>query len=160
LLLAGLATPLVLLRAHDREFRFRVRHRSRMHAAIFPPYFVPAHLRRDSASAHSFDPYADFWPGRFYHHAPPWTIGKGAAGHRLIVGYGYMMEAFSAYYSGNEYERFNDPDRMGAYAIFYWCLSLQQLLRRSSCGLARSLEGRCTVAIAMVVSVGMCSSGS
>jgi hypothetical protein len=41
----------------------------------------------------------------------------------LIVGYGYMMEAFAAFYSGNQYERVLIFNRMkGPYAVMYWLL--------------------------------------
>jgi molybdopterin-containing oxidoreductase family membrane subunit len=42
----------------------------------------------------------------------------------LIVGYGYFMEVFMAWYSGNDYERFLIfKNRMqGPYAPFYWAL--------------------------------------
>ena len=43
----------------------------------------------------------------------------------LIVGYGYMMEAFFGWYSGNQYERFMIWNRMhGPYALYYWALIL------------------------------------
>jgi len=41
----------------------------------------------------------------------------------LMVGYGYMMEVFFAWYSGNPYEGFMMLNRMtGPYAPFYWAL--------------------------------------
>ena len=43
----------------------------------------------------------------------------------LIVAYGYMMEAFIAWYSGNQYEGFMLLNRMtGPYAPCYWALIL------------------------------------
>jgi Ni/Fe-hydrogenase subunit HybB-like protein len=85
------------------------------------------------------------------------NMGKVLLATGLIVGYGYMMEAFSAYYSGNEYERFMILNRMGGpYAIFYWCLvacnivTPQFLWSRK----VRSKVGA-LFAIAMVVNVGM-----
>jgi len=39
----------------------------------------------------------------------------------LIVGYGYVMEAFFGWYSGNRYEPLHDLNRMhGPYAYYYW----------------------------------------
>ena len=47
----------------------------------------------------------------------------------LIVGYGYMMEAFFGWYSGNQYERFMIWNRMhGPYALYYWALILCNIL--------------------------------
>jgi molybdopterin-containing oxidoreductase family membrane subunit len=41
----------------------------------------------------------------------------------LIVGYGYGIEAFMAWYSGNLYEQYSQSNRMlGPYAVSYWCL--------------------------------------
>jgi molybdopterin-containing oxidoreductase family membrane subunit len=41
----------------------------------------------------------------------------------LIVAYGYMVEAFIAWYGGNAYEGFMIKNRMfGPYAPFYWAL--------------------------------------
>src|SRR4030095_10752595 len=43
----------------------------------------------------------------------------------LIVGYGYIMEAFFGWYSGNPYESFMIWNRMhGPYALYYWALIL------------------------------------
>jgi molybdopterin-containing oxidoreductase family membrane subunit len=43
----------------------------------------------------------------------------------LIVAYGYMTEAFMAWYSGNPYEQFMIWNRMtGPYALGYWSLIL------------------------------------
>ena len=40
----------------------------------------------------------------------------------LIVAYGYAMEAFIGWYSGNDYERFMMQNRMlGAVRLCYWC---------------------------------------
>jgi molybdopterin-containing oxidoreductase family membrane subunit len=41
----------------------------------------------------------------------------------LIVAYGYMMETFMAWYSGNEYEQYMIKNRMtGPYWPLYWAL--------------------------------------
>jgi Ni/Fe-hydrogenase subunit HybB-like protein len=41
----------------------------------------------------------------------------------LIVGYGYGIEAFMAWYSGNIFEKFVQVNRMfGPYAVYYWAL--------------------------------------
>jgi len=41
----------------------------------------------------------------------------------LIVAYGYMIEAFMAWYSGNAYESYMIKNRMtGPYGLFYWLL--------------------------------------
>src|SRR5262249_46636334 len=41
----------------------------------------------------------------------------------LIVGYGYVFEAFMGWYSGSIYEKYSQVNRMfGPYAVFYWAL--------------------------------------
>src|SRR5260370_38922235 len=41
----------------------------------------------------------------------------------LIVGYGYMIETFMAWYSADSYEQFMIHNRMtGPYAPYYWAL--------------------------------------
>jgi molybdopterin-containing oxidoreductase family membrane subunit len=47
----------------------------------------------------------------------------------LIVAYGYMIEAFMAWYSGNEYERYMIINRMtGPYWYMYWALILTNVV--------------------------------
>jgi len=85
------------------------------------------------------------------------NMGKVMLATGLIVGYGYMMEAFTAFYSGNPYERFMIANRMrGPYAVVYWLLI--------TCNIAAPQflwfrKVRANVAalfsIAMVVNVGM-----
>lgn len=47
----------------------------------------------------------------------------------LIVGYGYMMETFTAWYSASTFEEFMIKNRMtGPYAPLYWSLILCNIL--------------------------------
>jgi len=75
----------------------------------------------------------------------------------LIVGYGYMIEAFTAWYSNNPYERYMIFNRMfGPYAFFYWLLIACNIVTPQFLWIKR-LRGS-TVAlfiIAMVVNLGM-----
>ena len=120
LLLAGLATPLVRFRAHDRELRLRLRHRSRMARDDFSSLLRGGRdLRGICHGADAFDSGAqtfhleDFITMRHLD-----NMGKVMLATGLIVGYGYMMEAFIAYYSGNPYERYMILNRMtGPYAV-------------------------------------------
>ena len=51
------------------------------------------------------------------------TMAKVMLATGLMVGYGYAMEAFFGWYSGNQYERFMIWNRMtGPYAWSYWML--------------------------------------
>jgi molybdopterin-containing oxidoreductase family membrane subunit len=46
-----------------------------------------------------------------------------------MVGYGYFIEAFMAWYSNNRYEKFAQLNRMlGPYAVAYWSLLLCNVL--------------------------------
>src|SRR5712664_3530213 len=159
LLLAGLATPLVLSVHTIVSFDFAFAIVPGWHATIFPPYFVAGAIYAGFAMVLTLSipvrkifGLEDFITMRHLD-----NMGKVLLATGLIVGYGYMMEAFSAYYSGNEYERFMILNRMGVpYAIFYWCLvacnivTPQFLWSRK----VRSKVGA-LFAIAMVVNVGM-----
>src|SRR3981189_2060097 len=159
LLLAGLATPLVLSVHTIVSFDFAFAIVPGWHATIFPPYFVAGAIYAGFAMVLTLSipvrkifGLEDFITMRHLD-----NMGKVLLATGLIVGYGYMMEAFSAYYSGNEYERFMILNRMrGPYAVFYWCLvacnivTPQFLWSRK----VRSKVGA-LFAIAMVVNVGM-----
>src|SRR5882672_6234417 len=159
LLLAGLATPLVVSVHTIVSFDFAFAIVPGWHATIFPPYFVAGAIYAGFAMVLTLSipvrkifGLEDFITMRHLD-----NMGKVLLATGLIVGYGYMMEAFSAYYSGNEYERFMILNRMGGpYAIFYWCLvacnivTPQFLWSRK----VRSKVGA-LFAIAMVVNVGM-----
>ena len=57
----------------------------------------------------------------------------------LIVFYGYMMEAFFAWYSANEFEKFMIFNRTtGPYWYMYWTLIFCNGSCRSCCGSRRS----------------------
>jgi molybdopterin-containing oxidoreductase family membrane subunit len=75
----------------------------------------------------------------------------------LIVCYGYAMEAFFAWYSGNAYERFMIINRMfGQYAWSYWCLIACNLITPQflwSKRIRRSVPA--LLVICLVVNVGM-----
>jgi Ni/Fe-hydrogenase subunit HybB-like protein len=159
LLLAGLATPLVLS-VHtivSLDFAFTIA--PGWHATIFPPYFVAGAIYAGFAMVLTLSipvrklfGLEDFITMRHLD-----NMGKVMLATGLIVGYGYMMEAFAAYYSGNQYERFMILNRMGGpYATVYWCLvacnivTPQFLWSRK----VRSKVGA-LFTIAMIVNVGM-----
>jgi Ni/Fe-hydrogenase subunit HybB-like protein len=125
LLLAGLATPLVLSVHTIVSFDFAFAIVPGWHATIFPPYFVAGAIYAGFAMVLTLS-----IPVRKLFHLEDFitmrhldNMGKVMLATGLIVGYGYMMEAFTAYYSGNVYERFMILNRMtGPYAPFYWML--------------------------------------
>jgi molybdopterin-containing oxidoreductase family membrane subunit len=127
LLLAGLATPLVLSVHTIVSFDFAVSQIPGWHATIFPPYFVAGAIYAGFAMVltltiplRKFYGLEDFITMRHIHNMAKVMLATG-----LIVAYGYMMEAFFGWYSANEYEEYMIWNRMtGPYAYFYWALIL------------------------------------
>src|SRR6266498_2763244 len=125
LLMAGLATPLVVSVHTVVSFDFAVGLVPGWHATIFPPYFVAGAIYAGFAMVltlaiplRKLYGLEDFITTRHLE-----NMGKVMLATGLIVAYGYMMEAFGGYYSGNEYEAFMIKNRMlGAYKHFYWAL--------------------------------------
>ena len=125
LLLAGLATPLVLSVHTVVSFDFAVGVIPGWHATIFPPYFVAGAIYSGFAMVLTLSiplramyGLRDFITMRHLDNMAKIMLGTG-----LIVAYGYMMEAFFAWYSGNQYEQFTIWNRMtGPYWYMYWLL--------------------------------------
>src|SRR6266480_3585563 len=127
LLLAGLATPLVLSVHTIVSYDFAVGIIPGWHATIFPPYFVAGAIYAGFAmvlfltiplrKAYGLE---GFITMRHVHNMAKVMLATG-----LIVFYGYLMEAFFGWYSGNKYEQFMIWNRMhGPYAAYYWTLIL------------------------------------
>jgi molybdopterin-containing oxidoreductase family membrane subunit len=125
LILAALSTPLVLSVHTVVSFDFAVGVVPGWHATIFPPYFVAGAIYAGFAmvltlaiplrKAYGLE---DFITMRHIE-----NMAKVMLATSLIVAYGYLMEAFMAWYSGNPYERFMMWNRMtGPYAWSYWAL--------------------------------------
>ena len=125
LLLAGLATPLVISVHTVVSFDFAVGVIPGWHATIFPPYFVAGAIYAGFAMVltlciplRALYGLQDFITLRHLENMAKILLVTG-----LIVSYGYMMEAFMAWYSANEYEGFMILNRMtGPYAALYWTL--------------------------------------
>jgi Ni/Fe-hydrogenase subunit HybB-like protein len=159
LLLAGLATPLVLSVHTIVSFDFAFSIIPGWHATIFPPYFVAGAIYAGFAMVLTLS-----IPVRKLFHLEDFitlrhldNMGKVMLATALIVGYGYMMEAFTAFYSGNEYERFMIINRMtGPYAVMYWMLIACNIVTPQFLWFrkVRAKVGA-LFAIAMVVNVGM-----
>jgi Ni/Fe-hydrogenase subunit HybB-like protein len=125
LLLAGLATPLVLSVHTVVSFDFAVAIIPGWHTTIFPPYFVAGAVYSGFAMVLTL-----MIPVRKVYHLESLVtmrhinnMAKVMLTTGLIVGYGYMMEAFYSWYSTNTYEGFMYWNRMtGPYAPYFWCL--------------------------------------
>ena len=131
LLLAGLATPLVVSVHTVVSFDFAVALVPGWHSTIFPPYFVAGAIYSGFAmvltlaiplrKVYSLE---DFITLRHLRNMGEVMLATG-----LIVAYGYVMETFMAWYSGNLYEQYMMMNRMfGPYAYMYWVLILFNLL--------------------------------
>jgi Ni/Fe-hydrogenase subunit HybB-like protein len=125
LLLAGLATPLVISVHTVVSLDFAAGIIPGWHATIFPPYFVAGAIYAGFAmvltlsiplrKAYGLE---DFITMKHLENMAKVMLATG-----LIVAYGYTMEAFMAWYSGNPYEQFMMTNRMfGPYGPFYWAL--------------------------------------
>jgi Ni/Fe-hydrogenase subunit HybB-like protein len=125
LLLAGLATPLVLSVHTVVSFDFSVGLIPGWHATIFPPYFVAGAIYSGFAMVltlaipiRAYYGMEDFITMRHIQNCAKVMLCTG-----LIVVYGYAVEAFMGWYSGNPYETFMIANRtMGNYWYMYWFL--------------------------------------
>ena len=125
LLLAGLATPLVISVHTVVSFDFAAGIVPGWHATIFPPYFVAGAIYAGFAMVLTLAiplrkvyGLQDFITMKHLDNMAKILLATG-----LIVGYGYVVEAFMAFYSGNTYERFMIWNRLqGPYKHMYWAL--------------------------------------
>ncbi|HEX8177565.1 MAG TPA: NrfD/PsrC family molybdoenzyme membrane anchor subunit [Pyrinomonadaceae bacterium] len=125
LLLAGLSTPLVLSVHTIVSFDFAVSVIPGWHATIFPPYFVAGAIYAGFAMVllltiplRKFYGLEDFITGRHLRNMSKIMLATG-----LIVAYGYMMETFIGWYSGNAYDQYLIFNRFqGPYMVYYWAL--------------------------------------
>src|SRR5512147_739339 len=127
LLLAGLSTPLVLSVHTVVSFDFAIAIIPGWHATIFPPYFVAGAIYAGFAMVltlaiplRAMFSLHDFITDRHLENMAKVMLVTG-----LIVVYGYAMEAFFGFYSGNQFELYAIKNRMtGPYWWSYWLLIL------------------------------------
>ncbi len=127
LLLAGLATPLVLSVHTVVSFDFTIAIVPGWHSTIFPPYFVAGAIYSGFAMVlilaipiRAIYRLEDMITARHLDNCAKIMLATG-----LIVDYGYIMEIFMAWYGGNLYEQHMIWNRMqGHYAVLYWALIL------------------------------------
>ena len=127
LLLAGLATPLVVSVHSVVSFDFSIGIVPGWHSTIFPPYFVAGAIYSGFAMVLTL-----VIPVRKMYHLESLItkrhldyMAKVMLATGLIVAYGYLMEAFYSWYSGGTYERYMMFNRaFGPYGFIYWLLIL------------------------------------
>src|SRR5579863_7684520 len=131
LLLAGLATPLVLSVHTVVSFDFSIAIVPGWHTTIFPPYFVAGAIYSGFAMVltiaiplrKAYD-LQDFITMRHLENMAKVMLATG-----LIVAYGYFFEFFMSEYSGNKFDVFLVQQRLhGPYAPFYYALILCNIL--------------------------------
>jgi Ni/Fe-hydrogenase subunit HybB-like protein len=125
MILAGLSTPLVLSVHTIVSFDFAVSILPGWHTTIFPPYFVAGAIFSGFAMVVTLMVIAR-WIYKVEHlvtitHLE--NMNKVILATGMIVGYAYAMEQFTAWYSGNTYEKYVFMNRaMGPYAWAYWTM--------------------------------------
>jgi molybdopterin-containing oxidoreductase family membrane subunit len=105
------------------SFDFAVAQLPGWHSTIFPPYFVAGAIFSGFAMVvtllipiRSFYGLKDLITIRHLDNCAKLLLATG-----LIVAYGYLMETFMAFYSGNEFEKHVVSDRLhGTYAWAYY----------------------------------------
>jgi len=131
LLLAGLATPLVLSVHTVVSFDFSIAIVPGWHTTIFPPYFVAGAIYSGFAMVLTIA-----IPLRKYYHFEDFitmrhleNMAKVMLATGLIVAYGYFIEFFMARYSGQKFDMFLVQQRLhGPYSPYYFALILCNIL--------------------------------
>jgi Ni/Fe-hydrogenase subunit HybB-like protein len=159
LLLAGLATPLVVSVHTVVSFDFAIAIVPGWHTTIFPPYFVAGAIYSGFAMVltlaipiRAFYGLEDFITIRHLQNMAKILLVTG-----LMVAYGYMTEAFISWYSVDTFERFMTWNRMtGPYAPVYWTLILCNILIPQALWFRRVRTNvPALFIIALVVNIGM-----
>ena len=125
LILAAIATPLVLSVHSIVSFDFAVSQLPGWHTTIFPPYFVAGAIFSGFAMVVTLMVIArevfNLKSIVQIHHLE--RMNKVILVTGMMVGYAYGMEFFMAWYSGYEYESFAFINRAtGPYAWAYWIM--------------------------------------
>jgi Ni/Fe-hydrogenase subunit HybB-like protein len=159
LLLAGLATPLVVSVHTVISFDFSIGIVPGWHTAIFPPYFVAGAIYSGFAMVltlaipiRAFYGLEDFITMRHLQNMAKVMLVTG-----LIVAYGYGTEAFIAWYSADKYEMFVPVNRAtGPYWWTYWMLILCNVIAPQVLWLKKARTNVLLLfVLSLVVNVGM-----
>jgi molybdopterin-containing oxidoreductase family membrane subunit len=125
LLLAALATPLVLSVHSIVSMDFAVAQLPGWHTTIFPPYFVAGAIFSGFAMVMTLMVVCRtvFRMENIITHKHFDNMAKIILVTGSMVGYAYGMEFFIAWYGGNPYEQFAFANRaFGPYAWAYWTM--------------------------------------
>jgi molybdopterin-containing oxidoreductase family membrane subunit len=161
LILAGISTPLVLSVHSTISFDFAFSIVPGWHTTIFPPYFVAGAVFAGFAMVlmlaiplrHLYG-LKDLITMRHLENCAKVMLATG-----LMVVYGYFMEVFTAWYSGNIYERYMQfESRMGSgdYAWAYWSLIFCNAVVPQILWIKKYRTNlTCLFLVSVVVSIGM-----
>jgi Ni/Fe-hydrogenase subunit HybB-like protein len=158
-LLAALATPLVISVHSVVSFDFATAIVPGWHSTVFPPYFVAGAIYSGFAmvltiaiplrAAYGLH---DFITDRHLD-----NMGKVMLASGLIVAYGYLTETFTAWYSGHEAEWYAIENRaVGPYAPMFWLLIACNIVLPQAlwfAGVRRNVYA--LFALSLVINVGM-----
>lgn len=159
LLLAGLCTPLVVSVHTVVSFDFSVAALPGWHTTIFPPYFVAGAILSGFAMVMTLAiplrwlyGLQDFITPRHLN-----NMAKVILCTAMIVGYGYAIEIFMAWYGNNEYDWHVVTDRFtGEYREAYWALLFCNILTPQLLWFARVRQStKLLFVIAIIVNIGM-----
>jgi Ni/Fe-hydrogenase subunit HybB-like protein len=159
LLLAGLATPLVLSVHTVVSFDFTIAIVPGWHSTFFPPYFVAGAIYSGFAMVLALAiPLRAVYglqgliTNRHLENSAKIMLATG-----LIVAYAYILEAFTAWYSGDVFEQSIFWNRMtGPYAATYWTLILCNIVLPQALWIRRIRTNPVTLFIwSLIVLVGM-----
>jgi Ni/Fe-hydrogenase subunit HybB-like protein len=140
LLLAALATPLVLSVHSVVSLDFSVAQLPGWHSTIFPPYFVAGAIYSGFAMVITI-----VVPVRKIYHLENLitlrhfnNMANVMLVTGLIVAYGYFIEAFMSWYSGDIFEQYMMTNRaFGPYGWIFWLLMLVNVVIPQALWLAR-----------------------
>src|SRR3954462_4823187 len=159
MLLAGLCTPLVLSVHSVVSLDFAVAIVPGWHSTIFPPYFVAGAIYSGFAMALNI-----IIPVRKVYHLEH-LITKRYLNNManimlvtgMIVAYGYFIEAFMAWYSGDIFEIYMMMNRaFGPYGWVFWLLMLCNVLVPQALWSARIRRNPLLLfVVALFINVGM-----
>ena len=158
-ILAGLAVPLVFSVHSMVALDFSIGDTPGWHSTIFPPFFVAGALFSGfalvlvlSIPLRAIYGLQDLITDRHLE-----SMAKALLAAGLIVAYSYLVEAFTAWYSGNPYEIYLEVNRSaGPYAPVYWATMLCNVVIPQALWFRRvRLNHKALLAISLAVVVGM-----
>jgi len=159
LILAAIATPLVASVHSIVALDFAVSVVPGWHTTIFPPYFVAGAIYSGFAMVltlaiplRKLYGLEDFVTMRHLDNMAKVLLATG-----LIVAYGYSLEAFSAWYSANQFEAYMYLNRVfGPYGFFYFMLILCNILIPQALWFRRVRRNTIVLwVISIIVNIGM-----